>query len=42
MMLHKLEGILQEKKTYGVYHNKIEKLTTLQDCEYMKWVLWKM
>ena len=34
---YKLEGILQEKRQYGVYHNKIEKLTTLQDCEYMKW-----
>lgn len=34
---YKLEDILQEKRQYGVYHNKIEKLTTLQDCEYMKW-----
>ena len=34
---YKLEDILQEKRQYGVYHNKFEKLTTLQDCESMKW-----
>ena len=34
---YKLEDLLQEKRQYGVYHNKIEKLSTLRDCEYMKW-----